>query len=252
MTEDQQHELRQILRRGAKNYGFSTDGWTLARIRRVINETFGVAYADLSGVWRLLHRMGWTNLLPDRRAVERDEDAIAAWSGSTPLQSSRSRCGQVCLLRSPGDGVHPVFMPGEHDALTTGGGESTSAPPEAADVGVGLRMNSGGRGQGFGQCPGWVGPGHHDEQHVPALVPQSWQESGLDKGGLTAAGGADDSQEALVGVGTDPVETAHGLGGPCGASEEDNGLVLVEGCRAGIGERPGSRANWGVGGCSRR
>jgi len=48
LTDHQQHELRQILRRGAKDYGFSTDGWTLARIRRVIIETFGVAYADLS------------------------------------------------------------------------------------------------------------------------------------------------------------------------------------------------------------
>ncbi len=83
LTEDQQHELRQILRRGAKDYGFAADGWTLARIRRVINETFGVAYADLSGVWRLLHRMGWTNQLPARRAIERDEDAIAAWVEQT-------------------------------------------------------------------------------------------------------------------------------------------------------------------------
>ncbi|WP_435111034.1 winged helix-turn-helix domain-containing protein [Nocardiopsis synnemataformans] len=79
LTQDQQHELRQVLRRGAKDYGFATDGWTLARIRRVIAETFGVVYADLSGVWRLLHRMGWTNQLPTRRAIERDEEAIADW-----------------------------------------------------------------------------------------------------------------------------------------------------------------------------
>lgn len=78
LTQDQQHELRQVLRRGAKDYGFSTDGWTLAWIRRVVNETFGVAYADLSGVWRLLYRMRWTNQLPARRALERDEDANAA------------------------------------------------------------------------------------------------------------------------------------------------------------------------------
>lgn len=83
LTQDQQHELCQILRRGTKDYGFATDGWTLARIRRVINEIFGVAYADLSGVWRLLHRMGWTNQLPARRAVERDEQAIAEWGEHT-------------------------------------------------------------------------------------------------------------------------------------------------------------------------
>ncbi|CAL9421090.1 helix-turn-helix domain-containing protein [Nocardiopsis dassonvillei] len=76
-------QIAQILRRGAKDYGFSTHGWTLARIRRVIHETFGVLYADLSGMWRLLHRMGWTNQLPARRALERDEDAIAEWVART-------------------------------------------------------------------------------------------------------------------------------------------------------------------------
>ncbi|MEY9211647.1 winged helix-turn-helix domain-containing protein [Thermobifida halotolerans] len=79
LTQDQQHALRQIPRRGATDYGFATDGWTLARIRRVINDTFEVTYTDASGVWRLLHRMGWTNQRPARRALERDEDAIAEW-----------------------------------------------------------------------------------------------------------------------------------------------------------------------------
>ncbi|MEU4283177.1 helix-turn-helix domain-containing protein [Nocardiopsis dassonvillei] len=58
LEESQRHTPRQVLRRGAKDYGFTTDSWTLARIRRVIFETFGVVYADLSGVWRLLRAMG--------------------------------------------------------------------------------------------------------------------------------------------------------------------------------------------------
>jgi transposase len=107
LTEHQQHELRQILRRGAKNYGFSTDGWTLARIRRVIAQTFGVVYADLSGVWRLLHRMGWTNQLPARRAIERDEDAIADWVARTwpDIEKRGSRAARGSASRtSPGAG----------------------------------------------------------------------------------------------------------------------------------------------------
>ncbi|MEU1901480.1 winged helix-turn-helix domain-containing protein [Nocardiopsis dassonvillei] len=65
---------------------------TLARFRRVIAETFGMAYADLSGVWRLLHRMGWTNQLSACQGVEHDEEAIADWvehiwapAGQTPI-----------------------------------------------------------------------------------------------------------------------------------------------------------------------
>ncbi|WP_369757361.1 winged helix-turn-helix domain-containing protein [Nocardiopsis sp. CNS-639] len=48
-------------------------------MRRGTNETFDVAYTVLSGVWRLPHRMGWTDQMPTRRAIERDEDATAEW-----------------------------------------------------------------------------------------------------------------------------------------------------------------------------
>lgn len=53
------------------------------RARRVIAETFGVIYADSSGVWRLLKAMGWSVQVPARRAVERNEGAIAAWIEQT-------------------------------------------------------------------------------------------------------------------------------------------------------------------------
>lgn len=53
------------------------------RVRRVIAETFGVIYADSSGVWRLLKAMGWSVQVPARRAVERNEGAIAAWIEQT-------------------------------------------------------------------------------------------------------------------------------------------------------------------------
>jgi transposase len=83
LTEGRRHELRQVLRRGAKDHGFATDGWTLARVRRVITEQFGVTYASLSGVSRLLHRMGFTPQLPARRAAERNEAAVQQWVEQT-------------------------------------------------------------------------------------------------------------------------------------------------------------------------
>ena len=51
---------------------------TQERVREVIRKHFGVTY-DPSGVWHVLQRMGWTCQKPERRARERDEQAIAAW-----------------------------------------------------------------------------------------------------------------------------------------------------------------------------
>jgi len=56
--------------------------WTLARVAALIHRLFGVTYT-LRGVSYLLHRIGWTPQVPARRAVERDEDAIAAWRATT-------------------------------------------------------------------------------------------------------------------------------------------------------------------------
>jgi transposase len=44
----------------------------------MIEKHFGVRY-DLSGIWHVLRRMGWSCQKPERQARERDEDAIAAW-----------------------------------------------------------------------------------------------------------------------------------------------------------------------------
>ncbi|MFF7213791.1 winged helix-turn-helix domain-containing protein [Streptomyces sp. NPDC008238] len=79
LDENQRQELRELLRAGAKDYSFATDGWTLARVRRVIIERFSVVYGSLSGVSRLLHHMGFTPQVPARQAAERDADAIQEW-----------------------------------------------------------------------------------------------------------------------------------------------------------------------------
>lgn len=67
------------LGRGALAHGFATDRWTAPRVNEVIERLFGVCYADASGAWRLLRRIGWTFHRPGRRATQRDEEAIRAW-----------------------------------------------------------------------------------------------------------------------------------------------------------------------------
>jgi len=70
--------LDKLLRRGPTQHGYATELWTLRRVAQVIAKHFEVAY-DPSGVWHLLRRMGWSAQKPERRARERDEDAIVTW-----------------------------------------------------------------------------------------------------------------------------------------------------------------------------
>jgi transposase len=79
LSEPQLAAIDQALREGARAHGFDTDHWTLARITTVIERRSGVAYHP-GHVWKLLrHRMGYRLQRPARRAVERDEQAIARW-----------------------------------------------------------------------------------------------------------------------------------------------------------------------------
>jgi transposase len=70
--------IDQALRQGARAHGFDTDHWTLERITTVIQQRTGHRYHP-GHTWKLLRRMGWRLQRPARRAVERDEQAIARW-----------------------------------------------------------------------------------------------------------------------------------------------------------------------------
>ncbi len=78
LTERQLKQLDRWLRRGPTACGYPTELWTLKRVAELIERRFGVRY-DPSGVWHLLRRMGWSCQKPERRARERDEQAIARW-----------------------------------------------------------------------------------------------------------------------------------------------------------------------------
>jgi transposase len=79
LSEQQLHAIDQALRQGARAHGYDTDHWTLARITSLIEQLTGVAYHP-GHVWKLLrHRLHYRLQRPARRAVERDERAIARW-----------------------------------------------------------------------------------------------------------------------------------------------------------------------------
>ena len=79
LSDGQLAEVQAALVAGPKANGFGTDMWTLARIAQVIERVTGVRYSQ-SQTWLILRqRLGWTRQRPARRAVERDDEAIAQW-----------------------------------------------------------------------------------------------------------------------------------------------------------------------------
>jgi transposase len=78
LSKAQRRRLPALLRRGPRAWGYKTDLWTLKRVAEVIERTLAVSYHP-SQVWRILRALGWSCQKPERRARERDEDAIRHW-----------------------------------------------------------------------------------------------------------------------------------------------------------------------------
>ncbi len=77
LSPEQCQRLETLLLEGAKAHGWANELWTCARVRALIQRHFGVAFHH-DHVGRLLRqRLNWTPQKPERRARERDEDAIA-------------------------------------------------------------------------------------------------------------------------------------------------------------------------------
>jgi transposase len=78
LTDAQCQALLHVLLKGARAYGFANELWTVKRIAVVIQLDFGVHYHPAHG-WKLLHRLGWSCQMPERRPIQRNEHAIAHW-----------------------------------------------------------------------------------------------------------------------------------------------------------------------------
>ena len=78
LTPAQLVRLWEVLLEGALAYGYPNDLWTLKRMTAVIRREFGVRYHP-SHVWKILRAHRWSCQVPERRAIQRDEDAIAHW-----------------------------------------------------------------------------------------------------------------------------------------------------------------------------
>jgi Transposase and inactivated derivatives len=82
MSDEQIGQLREALLAGPMAAGYGTDLWTLKRVRLLIEKRFGIRYSDVN-VWRILGAMGFSSQKPEKRAVERNGQAVAQWKKRT-------------------------------------------------------------------------------------------------------------------------------------------------------------------------
>lgn len=78
LDEEQFEQIRSALLKGPTAHGFGTELWTLKRVRLLIERLHGVRFSEVH-VWRILGRLGFSSQRPERRALERDEQAIVRW-----------------------------------------------------------------------------------------------------------------------------------------------------------------------------
>ena len=78
----QLHSLARALLQSPTEHGFEGELWTLRRVGALIERLYGVRFGQTQ-VWRLLGALGFSPQKPDRRAIERDEQAVRTWKRTT-------------------------------------------------------------------------------------------------------------------------------------------------------------------------
>lgn len=91
LEAEQCEVLSRLLVAGALQAGFATELWTVRRVRAVVAREFGVEYSQ-TGCWELLRSLGFSPQKPEKRATQRNEDAILQWKRKTwpALKKKRS------------------------------------------------------------------------------------------------------------------------------------------------------------------
>jgi transposase len=74
----QWQQVLALLQQGAQAAGFTTQRWTLWRIRWVIEQEFGVNY-NTNYLSQKLHQLGWSRQKPAVYARERNDELVQAW-----------------------------------------------------------------------------------------------------------------------------------------------------------------------------
>lgn len=82
LDEGQLAGLRRALLQSPTAHGFGTELWTLKRVGTLIKRMYGVEFGQTQ-TWRILGALGFSAQKPEKRAIERDEDAVHRWKRRT-------------------------------------------------------------------------------------------------------------------------------------------------------------------------
>ena len=82
VDEDIVVRIQAILTGRPTEHGFGTELWTLKRVGVLIERLYGVKFGQTQ-IWRILGGLGFSVQKPERRAIERDEDAVQTWKRKT-------------------------------------------------------------------------------------------------------------------------------------------------------------------------
>lgn len=94
LTVPQTQQVVNALLAGPAAQGYQTALWTLPRVAALIKDLTGVAYHP-GHVRRLLGASGFSCQRPERRAIERDEQAIARWKRAVWPALKKRRAGNA-------------------------------------------------------------------------------------------------------------------------------------------------------------
>lgn len=82
LDEGQLASVRAAIVQSPTEHGFGTELWTLKRVGAVIERLHGVRFSQ-GHVWRILGSLGFSPQKPEKRAIERDDDAVRDWKRRT-------------------------------------------------------------------------------------------------------------------------------------------------------------------------
>jgi transposase len=74
--------LERILLQNPTAHGSGTELWTLERVGVLIERQYGVKFGQTQ-IWRILGGLGFSAQKPERRAIERDKEAVQTWKRQT-------------------------------------------------------------------------------------------------------------------------------------------------------------------------
>ncbi len=84
LDDGQLASVRAAILQSPTEYGFASELWTLKRVGAIIERLHGVRFSQ-GHVWRILGSLGFSAQKLDKRAIERNKDAVRSWKRSTWL-----------------------------------------------------------------------------------------------------------------------------------------------------------------------